>query len=413
MTSMSMWPYSFYLAVDGATELVQDAMGVNKDAISSWNERWDTIFDSDIFTIIVQMSIYPAVVAVVIWMAGEIKDFDQGGVFKRSFYPNLMWAICVMVLLANNGARLADGVQGLHRFGQVFNQQVLSYQLNDVALEDATRASVGRGTLAADIQAQLGQCKAYVGQEQYNCLINARMQIKQMTDTYEDEWLLALPDAYASVDENLDYLLNPGGTVDIGDATTVVGEVVFGEDFDLSESPGGRVGGRALEGVIEGASGEIAGKGIVGRSVGAVSGAFLGALGSIIQGFTHGFLLAIQWGFVNSLEMAMLLTGMVAPFAIALTFIPGTGRPIIAWLLAYVSMVMVQFYYNLFVGIIGVVIVNSNAHDMNGYLLVLAVFAPVLAVKLAQGGGVAVFEAISSGSVGAVVASVTGAAKAG
>jgi len=73
----------------------------------------------------------------------------------------------------------------------------------------------------------------------------------------------------------------------------------------------------------------------------------------------------------------------------------------------------VQFYYNLFVGIIGVVIVNSNAHDMNGYLLILAVFAPLLAVRLAQGGGVAVFEAISSGSIGSAIASVTGAAKAG
>ncbi|MBE9062244.1 hypothetical protein [cf. Phormidesmis sp. LEGE 11477] len=413
MINLLIWSNSFYLAVDGATELVQDAMGVNKDAIASWNERWETIFDSGLFSIIVQMSIYPAVIAIVIWMTGEIKDFDKGEVFKRSFYPNLMWAMCVIVLLNNNGAFLADGVQGLHRFGQVFNQQALSYQLNDVALEDAIRASVGRGDLTAAIQAQLGQCKAYVGQEQYNCLINARQQIGQRIDTYENEWLLDLPDAYASTKEQLDYLLVPGG----GDAINAIDDFAFDDAFDdpvMIENPGSRSGERVGEAAQEGF--DIAaeeGKGIVGRAVGAVSGAFLGALGSIIQGFTHGFLLAVQWGFVNSLEMAMLLTGLVAPFAIALSFIPGTGRPIIAWLLAYASMVMVQFYYNIFIGIIGVVIVNSNAHDMNGYLLVLAVFAPVLAIKLAQGGGVAVFEAISSGSVGSVIASVTGAAKAG
>ena len=116
VTSILVWPYSLYLAVDGATELIQDAMGVNKDAIASWNERWETIFDSALFTIIVQMSLYPAIVAIVIWMTYEIKDFDQGEIFKRSFYPNLMWSICVMALLANNGAWLADGVQGLHRF---------------------------------------------------------------------------------------------------------------------------------------------------------------------------------------------------------------------------------------------------------------------------------------------------------
>ena len=234
-----------------------------------------------------------------------------------------------------------------------------------------------------------------------------------MTDGYENEWLLALPDAYTDVKEELDYLLVPGG----GDAITALGDNAFKTSFEESETVDGSVtqaGRRVGEAAREGAAiADEEGKGAFGRAAGAVSGAFLGALGSIIQGFTHGFLLAVQWGFVNSLEMAMLLTGLVAPFAIALSFIPGAGRPIIAWLLAYVSMVMVQFYYNIFIGIIGVVIVNSNAHDMNGYLLVLAVFAPVLAVKLAQGGGVAIFETISSGSIGAIVASVTGAAKAG
>ena len=397
--------HSFYIAVDGATELMRDAMGVNRDAIASWNERWETIFQSGLFLIIVQMSIYVSLTAVVVWMINELKDFDQDAyLFRPTFYRNTLWAICVIVLLTGNGQRLAGIVQGLHKFGQVFNQQALSYQLDNVALEDAIRASVGRGTLTADIQAQLGQCQAYVGQDQFNCLVNARQQIGQMIEGYEEDWLLELPDAYRDVNENLEYLLVPKGTIK-DSAASAVGE--------FSIDAGRKIGGRAGEAAGEGVRGEITGDGIVGRAVGGVSGLFLGALGSVIQGFTHGILLAIQWAFVNSLEMAMLLTALVAPFAVAASFIPGTGRPIIAWALAFTSMIMVQFYYNLFTGIIGVVIVNSNAHDMNGYLLVLSIFGPVLAIRLAQGGGMAVFEAISSGAVGMMMASMAGAMRAG
>ena len=389
--------HSYYLAVDGATQLMKDAMGVNRDAIASWNERWETIFESGLFYIIVDMSVYASVTAVVIWMVQELKDFDKDAyLFRPTFYRNVLWSICVMVLLVGNGERLGDMVQGLHKFGQVFNQKALSYQLDNVALEDAIRASVGRGTLRADIQAQLGQCQAYVGQDQYDCLVNARQQIGQMTDGYEEDWLLELPDAYRDIDEELEYLLVPDGFSASDEAgqlrDAAIGDANRSEDA-ISEATEGRTT-------------------MAGRAVGAISGAFLGALGSIIQGFTHGILLAVQWAFVNSLEMAMLLTALVAPFAVALSFIPGTGRPIIAWLLTFVSMVMVQFYYNIFTGIIGVVIVKSDALDMNGYLLVLAIFGPVLAVKLAQGGGIAVFESIVSGSISMAMASMGGVGKA-
>jgi len=398
--------HSFYLAVDGATQLMENAMNVNRDAISSWNERWETIFSSGLFLIIVNMSTFAGVAAICIWMVNELKDFDGDTyLFKRSFYTNLIWALFVMALLVPNGTRLANIVQGVHKFGQAFNQQALAYQLDDVALEDGIRASVARGTLSSEVSAQLSQCQAYIGRDQYNCLVNARQQIRQMVDGYEDDWLLKLPNAYTDIEEKIDYLLN------------VDSDIPSIDERGLLNSTVGSQANRATEATLEGLNGEISIPGldqssVIGRIAGAVSGPFLGNLGSVFQGFTHAILLSVQWGFVNSLEMAMLLTGLVAPFAVMLSFIPGRGRPIVAWILAYLSMVMVQFYYNLFTGIMGVVIVNSNAHDMNGFLIVLAIFGPVLAIKLAQGGGLAVFDTITSGSIGLMLASV-GLAKAG
>ena len=126
---------------------------------------------------------------------------------------------------------------------------------------------------------------------------------------------------------------------------------------------------------------------------------------------TQGILLAMQWSFVNLLELAMLLTAMVSPFALVLSFLPGKGRPIIAWALAYISMIMVQFYYNIMIGIMANVVLNSNAYDINGFLIVMAILGPVLAMKLAQGGGTIVFDVITSGTVGLALASAGIAAR--
>ena len=130
----------------------------------------------------------------------------------------------------------------------------------------------------------------------------------------------------------------------------------------------------------------------------------MGALGGTIQALTQALLFAAQWAFVNLLELAMLLTAMVSPFALALSFLPGKGRPIIAWVIAYMSMVMVQFYYNIMIGIMANVVLNSNAYDINGFLIVMAILGPVLAMKLAQGGGMAVFDVLTSGTVGTALA---------
>lgn len=375
-------PHGFLLAVDGATKMMQDAVKMNQDVIGSWDEKWENIFKTELFQIIVNMSVFAGVVAIVVWMVEELKDFDGGEfLFKRSFYTNLFWAIFVMAMLLPDGSRLEDLVKGLHSFGQEFNQQALEFQLNDIALEDAIRATVGRGTLKADVSAQQAQCEGLVGERQFACLSNAHQQVKELITAYEEEWLVGVPQPFYDVEESLGANLAPENGADI----------LNGEGGNLS-----RIRNAAIEGEENG---------LRGAGNGGFRGMLLGALGGAIQGLTQGLLLAMQWAFVNLLELAMLLTAMVSPFALALSFLPGKGRPLIAWVLAYISMVMVQFYYNIMIGIMANVVLNSNAYDINGFLIVMAIFGPVLAMKLAQGGGTTIFDVLTSGTVGLALAS--------
>lgn len=373
-----------YLAVDGGSEILERAIDINQNVIASWNQRWVSIFDSALFDVIITMSTFAAVVAVCVWMVNELKDFDGGDyLFKRSFYTNLMWALFVMAMLVPGGDRLETLVRGLHTFGQEFNQQALEFQLDSIAMEDAIRALVGRGTLQSEISAQMAQCEGLIGERQFACLKDAREQVQGMIDAYEEEWVIDLPGTFVRLEN---YLTN----------------VIYGTDGP--DIVGGDLGNRPIDAAREVAAGEA--EGLRGGLPGAISGFFLGTLATIIQSFVQGILLDIQFAFVNLLELSMLLTAMVSPFALALSFLPGTGRPIVAWVIAYISMVMVQFYYNITTGIVAVVVLNSNAHDINGFLIILAIFGPVIAIKLAQGGGIAVFDTLTSGTIGLALASL-------
>ena len=369
------------LAADGATRMMETAVKVNQDAIKSWDDKWNNIFDSQLFAIIVYMSIFAGIAAVCVWMAKEIEDLDNGQpLFTKSFYTNLMWSLFIMAMLVPGGNRLEALVQGIHSFGQQFNQQALEFQLNDIALEDSIRATVGRGTLQTDIQAQANQCTGLIGERQFACLGNAHQQVKQMITAYQDEYLVGLPQPFYDFEQSLGEKIAPENAADIVD----------GQRGTLA---------RVRDGLIQGQNDNLPGVG-----GGGLRGALLGALGGTIQALTQALLFAAQWAFVNLLELAMLLTAMVSPFALALSFLPGKGRPIIAWVIAYMSMVMVQFYYNIMIGIMANVVLNSNAYDINGFLIVMAILGPVLAMKLAQGGGMAVFDVLTSGTVGTALA---------
>ncbi|MEM8809323.1 MAG: hypothetical protein AAGF01_25150, partial [Cyanobacteria bacterium P01_G01_bin.38] len=115
-------------------------------------------------------------------------------------------------------------------------------------------------------------------------------------------------------------------------------------------------------------------------------------------------LMAIQWAFVNVLEIAMILTALTMPLAVALTILPYPTKALITWLIGFVSLGLCQFYYNVIMGVIAVTITNSNAIDVNGYMVILAVLGPVLAVAMAAGGGIAIFNIIAGGSATAVLA---------
>ena len=73
------------------------------------------------------------------------------------------------------------------------------------------------------------------------------------------------------------------------------------------------------------------------------------------------------------------------------------GKSLWAWLTGFFALGLAKVSYNIIVGLAAVVVVNAGTTDTMGFLVIMAILAPALALALAAGGGMTVFHTINSG----------------
>jgi hypothetical protein len=100
------------------------------------------------------------------------------------------------------------------------------------------------------------------------------------------------------------------------------------------------------------------------------------------------------------------MTATLAPVALGLSLLTIGGTPILAWGSSFLGLFAAELGYNLIVGLVAVVIVKAGAQSFSdfAFLTLLSIFAPILALALGAGGGIAVYQGLQKGT-----ASLTGA----
>jgi hypothetical protein len=142
--------------------------------------------------------------------------------------------------------------------------------------------------------------------------------------------------------------------------------------------------------------------------------AIASAFTSTIDAVLIGFLQACQWAFVNLLEAALLMTATLAPVALGLSLLTIGGTPILAWGSSFLGLFAAALGYNLIVGLVAVVIVKAGAQSFSdfAFLTLLSIFAPILALALGAGGGIAVYQGLQQGTA-SIASGATDAASQG
>jgi hypothetical protein len=351
---------------------------MSDDINAIYDRQWRQIFtsaasvtDFSLYGLIVDLARLFAVGALVFFMLRFVYAIVHEGDYQEPIRM-LVWPLVVVLFLSNDGQLLAGGTRALRAELNDVAAGVLEVTALNINLEQAIRGALAKGVIGVETSAQIQQCQTLIGESQVECLESAYEQIEATIGAFEENWIV-----------------------------------------DAAGNVAGRI--PLLEQIRSSVQGAVDAYNTSGGDVGQVlPGFFGGFVGSQTRAIVYSLLTAFQWGFVNLIQISMLLTGLMAPIALAASLLPFGGKPIFAWLTGFFSLGFVQIMYNIIVGFAAVVIVNANTFDTNGYLVLIALLAPALAIALASGGGLAIFSILLSSSTGVVtllVSSSSNAAK--
>ncbi len=122
-------------------------------------------------------------------------------------------------------------------------------------------------------------------------------------------------------------------------------------------------------------------------------GAFSGNLFTMAaRGILLAFGIAFQW----TIEVSLLLTGLLAPLAVGASLLPVGQKAIFAWLTGFFSVGITKLSFNIICGLVATMVLNSGNNDPMIFALATSILAPILSLVLAAGGGMAVFNSLSS-----------------
>jgi hypothetical protein len=329
---------------------LQNSINLANQTAQSWNALWTATINpaAPLWLALVHLGLILAglsLMYLVVTTGREVLEKQSWSELVQMF----VWPLVIVFFLGSSGKLLADVVVGIRQIGYTQVTNVLTLQANGAALGQAIRSTGLTGVAQQSIQAQYSACAGLTGTELNDCWQSATTQAQAIINEAESKAGTSLPELRSYV-------------ADLANAANLAGNA---QARNQALGPVGTVFNAALVGMIQ------------------------------------VILSAMQWCFVNLLEVALLLTALFAPVAMGLSLLPLQGRPIVTWLIGYVSLFGVQLGYNIIVGLTAAVINQAGAVTASdiGFLLFLALFAPLLATAIAGGGGQIDLELVSEDKI--------------
>lgn len=111
-----------------------------------------------------------------------------------------------------------------------------------------------------------------------------------------------------------------------------------------------------------------------------------------VRGWLIAFGIAFQW----LIEISLLLTALLGPLAIGGSLLPVGQKAIFAWLVGFFSVGMVKLSFNIISGLVATLVLNADANDPLIFAFATGLLAPILSLAIATGGGMTVFNSLST-----------------
>ncbi len=324
---------------------------------AAWDYTWMQALGGGLYTTLANMGITIAVACLLLWTLSFVRKWMADEVNGIWALEELIWPVVVILLLSNSGANLRLLSQSLRQILNDYNSQILQITANEIRMDRALAELADYNTTQAQIMAAHDQCNTIVEPEKRKTCLDLRSQnVETMVRVYQQQ--------------------HPGSQIFKN----------LRRAADAFQDPVNATGK-------------------------AVSQLVFNPVTAIIQ----VFLIACQGAFQYLIETAWLLTAMLGPVAVGASLLPFGAKPLYAWITGFISLGFCKICLNIITGLVAIAIYKGYAADeaLSGFsTLTNAVFmgllAPMLAITISTGGGMAVFNALLSASGALAGAAVQG-----
>lgn len=334
---------SLHLAVSGGVQLLEENAAQALASAKAWNELWVNIF-TQTSGLWLAVNFIASIVVAVSFLGFSLHLIEQ--VVNRNAIPTLrhyLWLLLAMMLLTNDGKMLADTTITMRNVTGGLTQSIFKIQIADTSIDEAIQDVLVTNDIQDWLKVQYRACEIKTGEAQLKCLEDVSARARDLIDEAESRYgpLAGLARLWERIND-----FKPA---------------YFG------------VGDNPMVGIL---------------------------IGSAAQSTVRWVLKGWQWAFSNILELAMIITGIYGPIAVAASTLPLAVRPLWAWFIGYLGLSLALWSYVVIIGLIAQVIVLSQMQEASdiGFLILLGIGAPFLAGALARAGGMAVLQAMGSGA---------------
>jgi len=359
-------------------------LNAESDALAqAWDTHWSHALNGPLYAAMSYAGIVCAVATLLFFMMQWGKDLNEGNLARP--LSELVWPILVAILLTptpsfnvdvsnasvsygwNGMARITQQVRILFDRADAFilsvpgilpvDAQTGSLLTNRSAYKQAEAVVTAHGL----IQAQISKCFSMSGREQKNCLTQA---IKASQDL-----LIAYQDVY----QPIKWMDNR--SKDLGDLQDIVDSKLPSDDSS-DATPGDSSQQQ--------------------QSLSPTDLPFW-AVGNPQAGVQQ-FFKGAQMGFLQLLEIGRLGTSLLGPIALGCSLLPVpiASKMLTTWFAGLCALSFAKICYAIIIGMAASVLLQSAPQDPSWYSTFSTVFAPLLAIGLATGGGMALFNALST-----------------
>jgi len=335
------------LSETGISNIFNSGTKTAQSIAESWDNQWLDLLQNNnsnnLYRSLTNLGIFLAVGTLIFFIFQWIRDVMENE-YSRPLSA-LIWPFVVVILLTNTGkeSTLANLTLGVRNFLNTINQQVIITTDSKQHYQQVLSMSVAEEVAGA----LLRPCQSLSGDQRTQCLVKSSEKINVLWQEYRNLY---------------------GDKIWISRLENKVNQITYGTG-NLSEI------------------------------------SFNVLLGSTIQTSIKSFFISLQYAFQNLLEATMLLIAALGPIAVGVSLLPGTGKPIFAWLTGLLAIGIAKISFNIMAISTATVIMNGPGQNANAdpdlmwFMIFLGILAPITALGLATLGGFIVFNAMSNTTI--------------